>query len=116
MVISCVTYANCANYTTARNKGMWGYDDWSQRYKRDYGHDASQRFEALFYTYARRTGGLFLFIVTNDQSPQFWEDIDGVNARPYLIKTVKPAINSNYPENGVNLNMYIFNIPKEANV
>jgi hypothetical protein len=73
-------------------------------------------FKSKFYDKYSKIPGMYMFIVTNNQLPHFLADVASVGMTKNLIKQVKPAINSNYPENGYNLNMFIYEFKKDDHV
>lgn len=58
-------------------------------------------------------GGMFIFIVTNEQLPYFLKDAEDLGITKYLAHKPPVAVNCNYPEMGFRLNMFIYNIPKK---
>ena len=88
------------------------FERWVKTSPREAKH-YEERFKRFFVDNIAKSGGIYLFIVTVDQLPYFLIDITENNLDQYLVKAVQPAVNSNYPESGVRLHMYIYNIPKK---
>jgi hypothetical protein len=74
------------------------------------------QFRKFFYDVYRNKPGVYVFIVTNEQLPFFIIDIESVGMDKNLIRKVEPAVNYNYPENGFNLNMFIYKFTKDDHV
>lgn len=58
-------------------------------------------------------GEYHVFIVTTEQLPSLQHDLVKTGLSQYITHTIPPAVNSNYPEQGERLYMFILKLPKD---
>ena len=108
-MITCAVYDEVSNWTLPRLHKVHLDQGWLDEQRRLYGREMDKRF-IKFANDANAKPGMYMFIVTNEQQPNFLEDVEQVNLTKTIVKQFPCAINANYPEQGPRLHMYLLNI------
>ena len=115
-MINTVYYGSFATWTVDYFAIMYAGQNLEDYLKKYFFIPYTTLFKSCFYDKYSKIPGVYMFIVTNDQLPHFLIDIASAGMEKNLIKKVKPAVNVNYPANGFNLNMFIYEFKEDDHV